>query len=141
MTGPLSDVTILDLTSVISGPLATSLLGDQGARVIKVESPNGDSMRMAGAINGGVSSLFSSINRNKESIALDRRKSEAIESFNKIAARAYICIQNYLPGVFETLAIGHDHLKKINPELIYASISGVHAEGPYSLNHFYVPAL
>ena len=71
MTGPLSDVTILDLTSVISGPLATSILADQGARVIKVESPRGDSMRMAGAIKGGVSSLFSSINRNKESIALD----------------------------------------------------------------------
>jgi crotonobetainyl-CoA:carnitine CoA-transferase CaiB-like acyl-CoA transferase len=141
VTGPLSDVTILDLTSVISGPLATSILGDQGARVIKVESPTGDSMRMAGAINGGVSSLFSSINRNKESIALDLRKPEAIKIINKIAARADICIQNYRPGVVEKLGIDYDHLKKINPELIYASISGVGAEGPYSRRRVYDPVI
>ena len=141
MTGPLSDVTILDLTSVISGPLATSILADQGARVIKVESPRGDSMRMAGAIKGGVSSLFSSINRNKESIALDLSKPEAIEIINKIAAQADICIQNYRPGVVEKLGIGYDQLKKINPELIYASISGVGAEGPYSRRRVYDPVI
>ena len=141
MTGPLSDVTILDLTSVISGPLATSILADQGARVIKVESPIGDSMRMAGAIKGGVSSLFSSINRNKESIALDLSKPQAIEIINKIAARADICIQNYRPGVVEKLGIGYDQLKKINPELIYASISGVGAEGPYSRRRVYDPVI
>jgi len=141
VTGPLSDVTVLDLTSVISGPLATSILADQGARVIKVESPNGDSMRMAGALKGGVSSLFSSINRNKESIALDLRAPEAIEIINKIAARADICIQNYRPGVVEKLGIGYEHLKKINPELIYASISGVGAEGPYSGRRVYDPVI
>lgn len=141
MTGPLSDVTILDLTSVISGPLATSILADQGARVIKVESPIGDSMRMAGAIKGGVSSLFSSINRNKESIALDLSKPQAIEIINKIAAQADICIQNYRPGVVEKLGIGYDQLKKINPELIYASISGVGAEGPYSRRRVYDPVI
>ena len=141
MTGPLSDVTILDLTSVISGPLATSILADQGARVIKVESPRGDSMRMAGAIKGGVSSLFSSINRNKESIALDLSKPEAIKIINKIAAQADICIQNYRPGVVEKLGIGYDQLKKINPELIYASISGVGAEGPYSRRRVYDPVI
>lgn len=141
MTGPLSDVTILDLTSVISGPLATSILADQGARVIKVESPIGDSMRMAGAIKGGVSSLFSSINRNKESIALDLSKPQAIEIINKIAAQADICIQNYRPGVVEKLGIGYDQLKKINPELIYASISGVGADGPYSRRRVYDPVI
>ena len=141
MTGPLSAVTILDLTSVISGPLATSILADQGARVIKVESPIGDSMRMAGAIKGGVSSLFSSINRNKESIALDLSKPQAIEIINKIAAQADICIQNYRPGVVEKLGIGYDQLKKINPELIYASISGVGAEGPYSRRRVYDPVI
>ncbi|MGV0036680.1 MAG: CaiB/BaiF CoA transferase family protein [Candidatus Azotimanducaceae bacterium WSBS_2022_MAG_OTU7] len=141
MTGPLSDVTILDLTSVISGPLATSILADQGARVIKVESPSGDSMRRAGAIKGGVSSLFSSINRNKESIALDLRKPEAIEIINKIAAQADVCIQNYRPGVVEKLGIGYEHLKRINPELIYASISGVGSEGPYSHRRFYDPVI
>jgi len=141
VTGPLSGVTILDMTSVISGPLATSILGDQGARVIKVESPNGDSMRMAGAIKGGMSSLFSAINRNKESIALDLRKPEAIEIVNKIAARADICMQNYRPGVVEKLGIGYDDLKKINPELIYASISGVGAEGPYSQRRVYDPVI
>lgn len=141
MTGPLSDVTILDLTSVISGPLATSILADQGARVIKVESPGGDSMRMAGAIKGGVSSLFSSINRNKESISLDLRKPEAIEIINRIAAKADVCIQNYRPGVVEKLGIGYDHLKRINPELIYASISGVGADGPYAQRRVYDPVI
>jgi len=141
VSGPLSDITILDLTSVISGPLATSILADQGARVIKVESPNGDSMRMAGAIKGGMSSLFSSINRNKESIALDLRKPEAIKIVNKIAAEADVCIQNYRPGVVEKLGIGYEHLKQINPDLIYASISGVGAEGPYSRRRVYDPVI
>jgi crotonobetainyl-CoA:carnitine CoA-transferase CaiB-like acyl-CoA transferase len=141
VTGPLSDVTVLDLTSVISGPLATSILADQGARVIKVESPGGDSMRMAGAIKGGVSSLFSSINRNKESISLDLRKPEAIEIINRIAAKADVCIQNYRPGVVEKLGIGYDDLKRINPELIYASISGVGADGPYSHRRVYDPVI
>ena len=141
MSGPLSDLLILDLTSVISGPLATSILADQGARVIKVESPTGDSMRHAGAVKGGISSLFSSINRNKESIVLDLRKPEAIEIVNRIAADADVCVQNYRPGVVEKLGISYEHLKQINPSLIYASISGVGAEGPYSGRRVYDPVI
>ena len=141
MSGPLSDITILDLTSVISGPLATSILADQGARVIKVESPAGDSMRHAGAVKGGISSLFSSINRNKESIALDLRKPEAREIINRIAEEADVCVQNYRPGVVEKLGISYEHLKQINPSLIYASISGVGAEGPYSGRRVYDPVI
>jgi crotonobetainyl-CoA:carnitine CoA-transferase CaiB-like acyl-CoA transferase len=96
---------------------------------------------MAGAIKGGMSSLFSSINRNKESIALDLRKPEAIKIVNKIAAEADVCIQNYRPGVVEKLGIGYEHLKQINPDLIYASISGVGAEGPYSRRRVYDPVI
>ena len=98
-------------------------------------------MRRAGAIKGGVSSLFSSINRNKESIALDLRKPEAIEIVNKIAAQADVCIQNYRPGVVEKLGIGYEQLKRINPDLIYASISGVGSNGPYAHRRVYDPVI
>lgn len=141
MAGPLSDITILDLSSVISGPLATAILSDQGARIIKVESLHGDAMRNSGALNAGVSSMFSTMNRNKESIAVDLREASGIEIIKKLAAKADVCIQNYRPGVVEKLGIGYDDLKLINPEIVYASISGVGAYGPYSHRRVYDPVI
>lgn len=141
MSGPLSDITILDLTSVISGPLATGILADQGARVIKVESLTGDTMRRGGAVKSGVSSLFSSMNRNKESIAIDLQKPEGVELIKKLAARSDVCLQNYRPGVVEKLGIGFEDLAKINPDIVYASISGVGATGPYAGRRVYDPVI
>ncbi len=141
MSGPLSDVTILDLTSVISGPLATGILADQGARVIKVEALTGDAMRMGGALKAGVSSLFSAMNRNKQSIAVNLQSAEGVEIIKTLAREADVCIQNYRPGVVEKLGIGYDDLRAINPELIYASISGVGADGPYAGRRVYDPVI
>ena len=141
MTGPLSGVTIVDLTSVISGPLATSILDDQGARVIKVETLQGDTMRMGGAVKGGVSSLFSSINRNKESIAVNLQEPRGAELIKKLATQADVCIQNYRPGVVEKLGVSFEDLTKINPALIYASISGMGADGPYAGRRVYDPVI
>ena len=118
--GPFSGITILDLTSVISGPFATAILGDQGARVIKVEGMSGDTLRFGGAMRGNMSSLFMSMNRNKESIAIDLRQKEGVELVMKLAEKADVCIQNYRPGVVERLGIGDDAMKAINPRLVPA---------------------
>lgn len=141
MTGPLADVTILDLTSVISGPLATGILADQGARVIKVETLHGDTMRMGGAVKAGVSSLFSAMNRNKESIAINLQDPRGAQLVKKLAVHADVCIQNYRPGVVEKLGVSFEDLKEINPALIYASISGMGADGPYAGRRVYDPVI
>jgi len=141
MAGPLSDVTILDLTSVISGPLATGILADQGARVIKVETIAGDTMRMGGAVKAGVSSLFSAMNRNKESIVVNLQDPKGVALIHKLAAKADVCIQNYRPGVVEKLGVGFEDLRKTNPALIYASISGMGANGPYAGRRVYDPVI
>ena len=141
MSGPLTGITVLDLTSVISGPLATAILADQGARVIKVENPSGDSMRMGGALNRGVSSLFTALNRNKDSIVLDLQQESGISAIKSMAASVDILIQNYRPGVMERLGIGYSDLKAINPQLIYVSINGVGTHGPYSDRRVYDPVI
>ncbi len=139
--GPFSDITILDLTSVISGPFATAILADQGARVIKVEGLTGDTMRFGGAMRNGVSSLFMGLNRNKESIAVDLRKPEGVDLVLKLAEKADVCLQNYRPGVVDRLGIGYDALKTVNPSIIYGSISGAGASGPYADRRFYDPVI
>lgn len=141
MSGPLSDVTILDLTSVISGPLATAILADQGAHVIKVESLTGDTMRMGGALKSGVSSLFSAMNRNKQSIALNLQTPDGVDIVKKLAAQADVCIQNYRPGVVDRLGIGYADMKAVKPDIVYASISGVGADGPYAGRRVYDPVI
>ena len=130
MNGPLSDVTVLDLTSVLSGPLSTAILADQGARVIKVESLAGDTVRVIGTMKAGVSSLFSSVNRNKESIAVNLQTSEGVDIIKRLTKKADICIQNYRPGVVEKLGIGFQDLKAVKPDIIYVSVSGVGSSGP-----------
>lgn len=141
MSGPLDGVTVLDLTSVISGPLCTAVLADQGARVIKVETLTGDGMRVAGALRNGVSSMFSAMNRNKESIAIDLQKAEGVALVRKLAAGSDICIQNYRPGVVEKLGLGFEDLSQVNPGIIYGSISGVGPTGPYADRRVYDPVI
>lgn len=139
--GPLEGLTILDLTSVISGPLATAILADQGARVIKVETTTGDSMRMGGALKNGVASLFTNLNRSKESIVLDLQTEEGVAAVKKIAAKSDVLIQNYRPGVMDRLGLGFEAIQEINPQLVYASINGVGSTGPYSGRRVYDPVI
>jgi crotonobetainyl-CoA:carnitine CoA-transferase CaiB-like acyl-CoA transferase len=132
MTGPLSDVKIVDLTSVISGPLATAILADQGAHVIKVEALSGDTMRFAGSLRGGVASLFCNLNRNKDSVAVDLQSPEGVEIVRRLASDADIVVQNYRPGVVERLGLDYKAMREVRDDIIYASISGV-GPGAYGL--------
>src|SRR5260370_41271720 len=99
MPGPLHGFRIVDLTSNVSGPLATMILADQGADVIKVEAPDGDSTRAGANRRGGFSAGFLNNNRNKRSITLDLKNPQAIETLKRLATRADAFVQNYRPGV------------------------------------------
>lgn len=129
--GPLDGIRILDLTTMASGPLATAILGDQGADVIRVESPiRGDAMRTIGPCRGGLSALFTNLNRNKRSIALTLGDPRGIEVFDRLAANADVVIQNFRPGAVERMGVGPKRLCRDFPELVYVSISGFGETGP-----------
>ena len=138
--GPLAGFRIVDLTTMISGPMATGLLGDQGADVIKVEAPGvGDLMRLLGRPREGITASFATTNRNKRSLVLDLKDSDDREAFMKLVATADVVVQNFRPGVVERMGIGEDDLRKLNADLIYVSISGFGETGPYSGKRVYDP--
>jgi crotonobetainyl-CoA:carnitine CoA-transferase CaiB-like acyl-CoA transferase len=135
MTGPLTGVKVLDLTENLAGPTCTLMLADFGAEVIKVEAPRrGDGSRSWGKArygkNGNFSSLFLALNRNKKSIQLDLKSEAGKQAFLDLAARADIVIQSFTPGVAERLGVGYADLSKVNPSLIFCSISGYGQTGP-----------
>jgi crotonobetainyl-CoA:carnitine CoA-transferase CaiB-like acyl-CoA transferase len=136
--GPLEGVNVVDLSVMISGPLAGMMLADQGASVIKVESPGlGDIMRFLGTSKGGMTGIFANNNRGKRSIVIDLKKPEGIEVVRKLVADADVVIQNFRPGAMERLGLGYDDVKAINDEVIYVSISGFGPDGPYSHRRVY----
>ena len=132
MAGPLSGVRILDLSSMISGPLGAMILADQGADVIKIESPDGDSSRHVATRRGGFSASFLNNNRNKRSVVLDLKKDGATDALHTLIGTVDVLIQNFRPGVADRLGIGYQAARQINPELIYVSISGFGQQGPYA---------
>lgn len=129
---PLEGIRVLDFTRAMAGPFTTMLLGDLGADVIKIEPLEGDESRswMPPDING-VSAYFISINRNKRSIAIDLKKSGALEIIDRLVRTADVVIENFRPGTADRLGIGYERLSKINPRIIYCSISGFGQDGPY----------
>jgi CoA:oxalate CoA-transferase len=130
--GPLSGITVVDLSRILAGPYCTMVLSDLGARVIKVERPvTGDDARATGPFLGPVSGYFASINRAKESIALDLKAEEDREVFRALLANADVLVENYRPGVMEKLGFGWEDLKDAYPTLIYAAVSGFGHTGPY----------
>lgn len=133
MEGPLSGVRVLDLSRVLAGPFATMMLGDLGAEVIKVEMPGtGDDTRQWGPpFLEGESAYFLSINRNKKSIALNLKNARAREIALKLAQTSDIAIENFTPGTAKRLGLDYEALKRINPKIIYCSISGFGQDGPY----------
>jgi crotonobetainyl-CoA:carnitine CoA-transferase CaiB-like acyl-CoA transferase len=138
--GPLAGFRIIDLTTMISGPMATGLLGDQGADVIKVEGPGvGDLMRLLGRPREGITASFATTNRNKRSIVLDLKNDEDREAFMKLVATADVVVQNFRPGVVERMGIGEEDLRKRKADLIYVSISGFGETGPYAGKRVYDP--
>ncbi len=142
MPGPLDGYRIVDLTTMISGPMATGLLGDQGADVIKVEAPGvGDLMRLLGAPRDGITASFATTNRNKRSIVLDLKAEQDRSAFERLVETADVVVQNFRPGVVERMGIGEDALRRLKPNLIYVSISGFGETGPYSGKRVYDPII
>ena len=138
MAGSLDGIRILDLTTIYSGPIAASILGDQGADVVKVESPQGDFMRHPGmSQRNGVGGAFAMMNRNKRSIVIDLGTEDGKGVFKRLVESADVVMENYRPGVVERLGIGYETLKAINPRLVFASINGVGHTGPYAGRRVY----
>ena len=129
--GPLSGLLVLDLTRVLVGPYCTMVLSDLGARIIKVEAPGvGDDSRGFGPFVEDQSAYFMSLNRNKESIALNLKDDQDKKIFEKILAKADILVENFKPGTLSKWGYGWDDLKEKYPKLIYASASGFGQTGP-----------
>jgi CoA:oxalate CoA-transferase len=128
---PLSGVKVLDLTRILSGPFCTALLGDMGADIIKVEAPEGDSIRTSGALKNGLSTYFAQFNRNKRSIVLDLRKPEAKETLAQLIANADVLVENFRPGVLARLGFDDARLFALKPSLVACSINGFGSTGPY----------
>jgi CoA:oxalate CoA-transferase len=131
--GPLSDIVVIDLTRVLAGPFCTLLLSDLGARVIKVENPEGgDDSRHYGPFINGKSGYFISQNRGKESIALDLKARDDLAILHRMLRHADVVIENFRPGTMERLGLGWPVLHARYPKLIYASTSGFGQTGPYA---------
>ena len=131
MNGPLKDILVLDLTRVLVGPYCTMILSDLGARVIKVEAPEiGDDSRKFGPFIDDQSAYFMSLNRGKESIALNLKNSEDKKIFEQILKKADVLVENFKPGTLEKWGFGWKDLCKKYPKLIYASASGFGQTGP-----------
>ena len=142
MPGPLEGVRIVDVTTMISGPMATRILGDQGADVIKVEAPGlGDLVRHMGAMKHGLSSTFATTNRNKRSIVIDLKSDEGRNVLRRLVERADVFVQNFRPGAVERMGIGEEVLRASRPDLIYVSISGFGETGPYAHKRVYDPVV
>src|ERR1051325_6150098 len=124
--GALDGITVLDLTRVLSGPYCTMLLADMGARVIKIEQPGkGDDTRAWGPpFLDGESSYYLSINRNKESVAVDFKTPQGREIVHALAAKADVLVENFRPGTLDAIGLGYAELSARYPALIYVSISG-----------------
>ena len=128
---PLKGINILDLTQVLSGPFATLVLSDLGANVIKVEKSNGDDSRSFGPIKKNKSGYFISLNRGKKSIKLDLKEKEDKRIFSDLIKKTDILVENFKVGVLDKLGFSWSKLKKNNPRLVYAKISGFGESGPY----------
>jgi CoA:oxalate CoA-transferase len=128
---PLSGVKVVDLTRVLSGPFCTALLGDMGAEVVKVEAPEGDSVRGQGAIKDGLSWYFAQFNRNKRSIRLDLRKPEAKAILARLIAGSDVLVENFRPGVLARMGFDDARLQALRPSLVTCSINGFGSTGPY----------
>lgn len=142
MTGPLKGIRVLDLTSMISGPIATMMLGDQGADVIKVEPLTGDlvrGLRADGA--GGLSAMFISSNRSKRSLALNLKDPGGLELLKRLIPTADVLVQNFRPGAIERMGLGEDTVRALRPDIVYVSISGYGETGPYAHKRVYDPMI
>lgn len=138
IAGPLSGITVVDLTRVLAGPFCTLLLADLGARVIKVEQPGaGDDSRGYGPFINGKSGYFVAQNRGKESIALDLKAADDVAILHRLLRKADVLVENFRPGAMGRLGLGWGDLQPRYPRLVYAATSGFGQTGPYALRPAY----
>jgi CoA:oxalate CoA-transferase len=127
---PLEGVRVLDFSIMLAGPYCARLLADVGAKVIKIEPPEGDDMRLRTPLRDGNSAYFGQLNAGKRSLALDLKNAGAIKLVHQLIAETDILVENFRPGVMDRLGLGYEALREINPRLIYCSISGYGQTGP-----------
>ncbi len=141
MSGPLAGYRIVDCSQIVSGPMAATMLADQGAEVIKVESPGGDPVRTLGPKKGDLSSMFIAVNRGKQGLCLDLKSAEGVAVLERLIATADVLIENFRPGVMARLGLGWDHIRALNPRIVYCSITGFGPDGPYQNVRVYDPVI
>ena len=139
--GPLTGIKVIDLTAMVSGPVATMMLGDQGADVIKIEPLSGELMRSVGAPNNGMTTSFLCSNRSKRSLTINLKEIEGIKIIKKLIKNADVIVQNFRPGTMKRMGLSYEEVKKINSKIIYTSISGFGDKGPYSKQRVYDPII
>lgn len=140
--GPLHGIRVLDLTSMISGPTATLILADQGADVIKVETPGvGDHTRGVSTSRSGFSASFLNNNRNKRSVTLDLKDERGLAALKALAKTADVVVQNFRPGVVDRIGVGYEALKAVREDIVYLSIAGFGFDGPYAQKPTYDPLI
>jgi crotonobetainyl-CoA:carnitine CoA-transferase CaiB-like acyl-CoA transferase len=139
--GPLTGIKVIDLTAMVSGPVATMMLGDQGADVIKIEPLSGELMRSVGAPNNGMTTSFLCSNRSKRSLTINLKDIEGINIIKKLIKNADVIVQNFRPGTMKRMGLSYEEVKKINSNIIYTSISGFGDKGPYSRQRVYDPII
>ena len=127
---PLSGLTVVDFSTLLPGPLATLILAEAGARVVKVERPGGEDMRRFPPFFAGGSALFAMLNRGKEGVTLDLKSGAGRAAARELAASADIVVEQFRPGVMKRLGLGYEALRPKNPRLVYCSISGYGRRGP-----------
>ena len=131
--GPLTGVRVVDITTMILGPVATMLLGDMGAEVIRIEPPGGDPFRYVGRTRShGMSAAFLGVNRNKASVVLDLKQPAALEALLKLIETADVFVHNMRMNAAEKLGVGYAAIAARKPDIIYAAGVGFGAEGPYA---------
>jgi len=142
MSGPLHGFRVIDLTTVISGPLATMTLADQGADVIKIEHPEGgDLSRRVTGRRGGFSASFLNNNRGKKSVTLNLKDPRGVEAALKLCETADVVVQNFRPGVIDRIGLGEDAVRAVRPDIIYTSIAGFGFEGDWARKPVYDPLI
>ena len=141
MPGALDGVRILDLATMVAGPVATMMLADQGADVIKVESPHGDLMRHFSRGRNGMNAAFLSCNRNKRSLAVDLKSADGLEIIKKLITTAQVLVHNFRPGIAERIGLGEDIVRTIRRDIVYVSITGYGESGPYAKQRAYDPVI
>lgn len=129
---PLKDVSVVEVASFLTGPFATSMLGDMGSNVLKIEPLQGDTTRGVGPSLGGLSAYFSSINRNKRYMTLNLKSDEGITIFKNLIKEADVIVENLKAGAMDRLGIGFEALSEINDSIIYCSIKGFHSDSTYA---------